>query len=135
MTTPAASGHEGKKVLVVDDEKFVRELLKIKLRHCHLAVLEAANGVEAVEKARAERPDIILMDVMMPRMNGFEACLALKSDPETARIPIVMLTARGEQTDQEKGKTVGATDYFSKPFSLQKLADRVIEILQNPPPS
>ncbi|MBI3610705.1 MAG: response regulator [Nitrospirae bacterium] len=130
MTRSETSGHAGKTVLVVDDEKFVRELIKIKLGRCGLAVIEAANGLEAVEMAQALRPDMILMDVMMPKMNGFEACEKLKSISSTARIPILMLTARGEQTDQEKGKTAGAIDYLSKPFSPQKLAEMVIEILE-----
>ena len=130
MTTPDMAKVAGKKVLVVDDEKFVRELIKIKLGRCGLAVIEATNGVEAIETARSVKPDIILMDVMMPKMNGFEACEKLKSDPETARIPIVMLTARGEQANLEKGLSLGATDYMSKPFSPQKLAELVIEILQ-----
>jgi CheY-like chemotaxis protein len=119
----------GKKVLVVDDEKFVRELIKIKLGRCGLTVIEATNGLEAIETARNQKPDIILMDVMMPKMNGFEACEKLKSNPDTARIPIVMLTARGEQANLEKGLALGATDYMSKPFSPQKLAELVIEIL------
>ncbi len=130
MTTPDGTNLAGKRVLVVDDEKFVRELIKIKLGRCGLTVLEATNGLEAVEMARTLKPDMILMDVMMPKMNGFEACEKLKADPDTARIPIIMLTARGEQANLEKGLALGATDYMSKPFSPQKLAELVIEILQ-----
>ena len=129
MTQPEAAEVAGKRVLVVDDEKFVRELIKIKLSRSGLVVLEAANGLEAVEMAHTQRPDMILLDVMMPKMNGFEACEKLKTDPATARIPIVMLTARGEQANHEKGISLGATDYMSKPFSPQKLAELVIEIL------
>lgn len=129
MTTPDITPVAGKSVLVVDDEKFVRELIKIKLGRCGLTVIEATNGAEAIETARRLKPDIILMDVMMPKMNGFEACEKLKSDPDTARIPIVMLTARGEQANLEKGLSLGAADYMSKPFSPQKLAELVIEIL------
>lgn len=129
MTTPDISRLAGKRVLVVDNENFVRELIKIKLGRCGLTVFEATNGLEAVEMARTLKPDMILMDVMMPKMNGFEACEKLKANPDTARIPIVMLTARGEQTNLEKGLALGATDYMSKPFSPQKLAELVIEIL------
>ena len=132
MTAPDMAAVAGKRVLVVDDEKFVRELIKIKLGRCGLAVIEATNGQEAVEMAQTQKPDIILMDVMMPKMNGFEACEKLKSHPDTARIPIVMLTARGERSNQEKGLAIGAADYMSKPFSPQKLAELVIEILQRP---
>jgi CheY-like chemotaxis protein len=130
MTTPEADKLAGKTVLIVDDEKFVRELIKIKLGRCGLTVIEAENGFEAIEIARTRRPDLILMDVMMPKMNGFEACEKLKSIPETARIPIIMLTARGEQDNQVRGVSLGAADYMSKPFSPQKLAELVIEILQ-----
>ncbi|MBI3812753.1 MAG: response regulator [Nitrospirae bacterium] len=130
MTTPDSTNLTGKKVLVVDDEKFVRELIKIKLGRSGLAVTETTNGLEAVEMAQSLKPDIILMDVMMPKMNGFEACEKLKSMLATAGIPIVMLTARGEQTNLEKGLSLGATDYMSKPFSPQKLAELVIAILQ-----
>ncbi len=125
---------KGRKVLVVDDELFVRQLIAIKLGRCGLDVIEATNGLEAIERARSESPDIILMDVMMPKMNGFEACERLKSDPETSRIPILMLTARGEQTSQEKGLALGATGYLSKPFSPQKLADLVLDILKTDNP-
>jgi len=130
MTPQEPDRQTGKTVLVVDDEKFVRELIKIKLGRCGLTVIEAENGFEAVETARTRRPDLILMDVMMPKMNGFEACEKLKTIPETARIPIIMLTARGEQDNQVKGVSLGAADYISKPFSPQKLAELVIEILQ-----
>jgi CheY-like chemotaxis protein len=130
MTDAVVTPLPGKRVLVVDDEKFVRELIKIKLGRCGLTVIEATNGLEGVEMARNLKPDIILMDVMMPKMNGFEACEKLKSMPDTAGIPIVMLTARGEQMNQEKGLSLGATGYMSKPFSPQKLAELVIEILQ-----
>ena len=130
MTTSDITPVAGKRVLVVDDEKFVRELIKIKLGRCGLTVLEATNGLEAVEMAKSLKPDMILMDVMMPKMNGFVACQQLKADPDTARIPIVMLTARGEQANQEQGLASGAADYMSKPFSPQKLAELVIEILQ-----
>jgi CheY-like chemotaxis protein len=130
MTDAVVTPLAGKRVLVVDDEKFVRELIKIKLGRCGLTVIEATNGLEGVEMARNLKPDLILMDVMMPKMNGFEACEKLTSTPDTARIPIVMLTARGEQMNQEKGLLLGATGYMSKPFSPQKLAELVIEILQ-----
>ena len=130
MTKPDAADVVGKKVLVVDDEKFVRELIKIKLGRSGLVVFEAANGLEAIEIAQTQKPDMILLDVMMPKMNGFEACEKLKTNPTTARIPIVMLTARGEPANHEKGISLGATDYMSKPFSPQKLAELVIEIIK-----
>lgn len=118
-----------KKVLVVDDEEFVRQLIQIKLKFCGIETIEAGNGVDAVEKAIAEKPDLILLDVMMPKMNGFEACQRLKAIPETSHIPIVMLTARGDPSAKERGENAGALEYLTKPFSPQKLAERVIEIL------
>ncbi len=118
-----------KKVLVVDDEKFVRDLIRIKLVHIGISIIEAENGLMAVEMAQQQHPDLILLDVMMPKMNGFEACEKLKSNPETAPIPIIMLTARGEKENREKGLAAGATDYLFKPFSPQKLAEKVAEIL------
>ncbi|HEY4485156.1 MAG TPA: response regulator, partial [Nitrospiria bacterium] len=113
--------------------KFVREMIRIKLSRSGLEVFEAGNGEEGVALAETLLPDIILMDVMMPKMNGFDACENLKANPVTRAIPILMLTARGEQTNQEKGLSAGAAGFLSKPFSPQKLADLVIEILQRPP--
>ncbi len=114
---------------MVDDEEFVRKLIRIKLGFLGLRVIEAANGEEAVRLAREESPDLILLDVMMPRMNGFEACEKIKQDPKTAQVPIIMLTARGEQTAKERGAGSGALRYFTKPFSPQKLAELVMEVL------
>ena len=111
-----------KKILIVDDELFVRQLVKVKLELCELKVIEAMNGVEAIDKAVQEQPDLILLDVMMPKMNGFDTCSRLKDHPATSHIPILMLTARGEQVDKEKGKSLGVVEYLTKPFSPQKLA-------------
>lgn len=119
-----------KKVLIVDDEEFVRQLIQIKLKFCGIETVEAGNGVEAIEKAVSERPDLILLDVMMPKMNGFEACQRLKANQETSHIPIVMLTARGDPSAKERGENAGALEYLTKPFSPQKLAERVLEILK-----
>ncbi len=120
-----------KKVLIVDDELFVRQLVKVKLELCGLKVIEGMNGEEAIDKAAQEQPDLILLDVMMPKMNGFETCRRLKDHPATSHIPIVMLTARGEQMDKEKGGSLGVIDYLTKPFSPQKLAERVLALLEN----
>jgi len=118
-----------KKILIVDDELFVRQLVKVKLELCGLKVIEGMNGEEAIDKAVQEQPDLILLDVMMPKMNGFEACRQLKDLPGTSHIPIVMLTARGEQMDKEKGESLGVIEYMTKPFSPQKLAERVLALL------
>lgn len=118
-----------KTVLVVDDEKFVRDLIRIKLGHIGISIIEADNGTAALEMAETQKPDLILLDVMMPRMNGFDACQKIRANPKTSSIPIVMLTARGEEENMKKGLLAGATDYVFKPFSPQKLADKVAEIL------
>lgn len=118
-----------KKILVVDDELFVRELIKIKLKLYGLEIIEGSNGFEAVDLALKEKPDLILLDLMMPKMDGFEACERLKADPKTAQIPIVILTARGEQVFRERGEAAGAVGIVTKPFSPQKLAEMVMEIL------
>lgn len=118
------------KVLVVDDERFVRELIRVKLQRCGISVVEGTNGQEAIDVALSEQPDLILLDVMMPRMNGFEACQKLHAHPETAHIPIVMLTARVEETDRDRGASSGATGYIVKPFSPQELANQVLRLLE-----
>lgn len=123
------SDAEPKKVLVVDDEKFVRDLIRIKLVRSGLTVLEAENGLEALEIARDREPDIILMDLMMPKMNGFEACERLKADPRTSKIPLLFLSARSETATQEKARALGASGFLTKPFSPQKLAELVVELL------
>ncbi len=118
-----------KKILIVDDELFVRELIKIKLKLYGFEIIEGSNGLEAIELAAREKPDLILLDLMMPKMDGFEACEKLKTDPKTAQIPILILTARGEQAFKEKGEAVGAVGIVTKPFSPQKLAEMVMDIL------
>lgn len=118
-----------KKVLVVDDEEFVRQLIQIKLKLFGIETIEAANGIEAIEKAIDQAPDMILLDVTMPEMNGFEVCQRLKSIQETAHIPIILLSAPGDPSAEEWGETAGALECLTKPFSPQKLAERVIEVL------
>jgi CheY-like chemotaxis protein len=123
---------KGKKVLIVDDEAFVREIVKVRLKLLGIEIIEGTNGLEAIEKAIQEKPDLILLDVMMPKMNGFEACEKLRSNPLTSHIPILILTARGEQMDKERGARLGAVKYLTKPFSPQKLAEQVLEIIKSP---
>lgn len=113
------------RVLVVDDLEPNVKLLEAKLRAEYFDVLSALSGQEAVDKARAEKPDIILLDVMMPGMDGFEACKILKSDPETAHIPIVMVTALDQQADRVVGLQAGADDFLTKPVEDVALFARV----------
>lgn len=118
-----------KKVLVVDDEVFIRRMIEARLRVAGITVIEAENGVDAVEKTISERPDLIIMDVMMPKMDGFQACEAIRSNPEISGTPILMLTARGQQIDVEKAMALGILEYITKPFSPKELAEKVVGIL------
>jgi CheY-like chemotaxis protein len=120
-----------KKILIVDDQPEIRELVAVTLRIGDYMIWQAVSGDAALVLARAEHPDLILLDVMMPNssMDGFEVCRQLKSDPMTRDISIVMLTARGQETDIELGKLVGADDYFTKPFSPLQLMQKVEELL------
>lgn len=118
-----------KKVLVVDDEVFIRKMIEARLKPAGIAVIQAQNGMEAVEKAASEMPDLIIMDVMMPKMDGFKACEAIRSNPAVSGIPILMLTARGQAADMEKAMALGIIEYITKPFSPKDLADKVVGIL------
>jgi len=113
------------RVLVVDDVEVNRKLLHAKLAHEYFEVTEAVDGFDALEKARATEPDIILLDAMMPRMDGFEACRELKFDPRTEHIPIVMVTALHEREDRLRGLKAGADDFLTKPIHDLQLLSRV----------
>lgn len=119
-----------KTILIVDDKAEVRELVEVTLRVGDYRILQADNGDQAVEIAQAERPDLMLLDVMMPGgMDGFEVCERLKSDPATQGITIIMLTAKGQQVDKERGSQVKADGYYTKPFSPLELLQKVEEVL------
>ena len=127
----AGSGGGRLKVLVVDDEPVIRMLVQATLSQDErYDLLVAEDGVQAVEIAQAERPDLIILDVRMPHMTGFEACRALREDPATANVHIVMLTAMGQDTDIEQGYAAGADDYFLKPFLPDELLDKVRSTLR-----
>lgn len=117
-------------VLVVDDEPNIVELLETWLETIGCEVVSAGDGIRAVEKARDLRPDLILMDQMMPRMTGFDACVALKSDPLTKDIPLIFLTVQGGLQDVIKGLELGAHGYMTKPFKPQELLARVSSLLK-----
>ena len=109
-------------ILVVDDEKPIVEILKVNLIKSGYRVIEAYDGNEAVVKAISEEPDLILLDVMLPGMDGFSVCKKIR---ETSSVPIIMLTAREEEVDKILGLELGADDYMTKPFSLRELMARV----------
>ena len=117
------------KILVVDDEVNITQILEFSIGAEGYEVITAANGEEAIDKARREQPDLIILDVMMPKIDGYEACRVLKANPLTKGIPVVLLTAKGRDIDKRLGYEVGATDYIIKPFSPNKLVDRIHELL------
>jgi DNA-binding response OmpR family regulator len=117
-------------ILVAEDERDIRELINFTLMFAGHTVTMAANGAEAVELAQQVKPQLIMMDVRMPRMTGYEACRALKAIPEVAGIPVVFLSAKGQDEEVATGIDAGAIAYILKPFAPDELTRRVAEILQ-----
>ena len=117
------------KVLVVDDEVYILHILDFSLGAEGYEVITAADGEQALEKAISEKPDLIILDIMMPKMDGYETCKKIKQQPETKHIPVLLLTAKGRDIDRQRGFDSGADDYITKPFSPNKLIGRVQEIL------
>lgn len=118
-------------ILVAEDERDIRELIVITLQtHGLTNVVEARNGEEAIAQARTHKPDLILMDVRMPKMTGYEACKVLKDDPSMNGIPVVFLSAKGQETEIKLGIDLGAEEYIIKPFAPDELYYRVAEILK-----
>lgn len=113
------------KILVIDDEPDVLDLISLKFGEAGYHVLTANSGAEGVEIARFERPDVIILDLMMPEMSGLDVCRALKRNPSTAHIAIIMLTAKKSEIDRVVGLELGADDYVPKPFDLRELKLRV----------
>jgi CheY-like chemotaxis protein len=118
------------KILVADDDREVRELILFTLRFAGHEVLGATNGEECLKMAKEHKPDLILMDVRMPKMNGYEACQALKADPATQAIPVIFLSARGQEADVQAGLLAGGADYMIKPVSPDQLTKKVNRFLQ-----
>lgn len=118
------------KVLIVDDEPDFVELLQLRLESEGYEVITAAEGKEGLEKAREVNPDVILLDVMMPKMDGYQVCRFLKFDEAYHNIPIIMLTARGQERDKAVGRDVGADAYITKPFENEELLVKMKELLK-----
>lgn len=114
-----------KKILLVDDSSTILMMEKFILRNDPYDLISASNGEEGVRKAVAEQPDLILLDVIMPRMGGFEACRLIRENPATAHIPIIMVTTRGEAGNVETGWISGCTDYVTKPINANELLAKV----------
>jgi DNA-binding response OmpR family regulator len=117
-------------ILVAEDERDIRELISFSLKYSGFEVEEAINGIEAVEKACKLRPDLIILDVRMPKKTGYEVCQELKEADETKDIPIVFLSAKGQEAEIKQGKELGAVDYILKPFAPEELSNRITEILK-----
>ncbi len=117
------------KILIAEDEPDIRELVAFTLRFAGYEVATATNGEEAVQMTARENPDVILMDVRMPRMTGYDACRAIKADPRFKDIPVVFLSAKGQESEIKAGLEAGAEEYLLKPFAPDQLTERVREIL------
>ncbi len=118
------------KVMVVDDEPDIVRLVSFSLRRHGFEVVEANDGLTAITLAEEESPDLILMDVMMPVMNGYDASKKLKENPKTRAIPIVMLSAKSQQTEMAAGIESGATEYICKPFTPSELVEQVRKFVE-----
>ncbi len=118
-----------KKILVVDDSKTALMMELMALRNGPFEIVTAADGAEAIAKASAERPDLVLLDVMMPRMDGLETCRRLRDDPATRQTPIIMVTTRGEIDSIEAGYVSGCSDYVTKPIDRKLLLAKITSLL------
>ena len=120
----------GRKILIIEDERDVADLLTLNLRKAGFRTSTAADGASGLQKARDDRPDFIILDLMLPRMSGLEVCKILKSDTATSHTPILMLTARAEEIDRIVGLEFGADDYVTKPFSPREVVLRIRAIFR-----
>ncbi len=117
------------KILIVDDEPDIVETLSFMLQARNFDVVTASDGLEALSKVKSEHPDLVLLDIMMPGMDGYDVCVKLKTDKETKNIPVVMLTARGENEAVIRAHKSGAHDYIVKPFTLPTLINKLNKLL------
>ena len=118
------------KVLIVEDEANIRQLVRYNLEKEGFQVMEAADGLQGLRTAQKEKPDLVLLDLMLPGMDGLEVCRTLKGAPATSALPIIMLTAKSEEIDKVIGLELGADDYMTKPFSPRELVARVKAVLR-----
>lgn len=118
-----------KKILVVDDEPFIVRSLTFVLKKQGYETITATDGEEAVTKIQEEKPDLVFLDVMMPKKTGFEVCQEVRANPEMGDLYIIMLTARGQEADRERGLRLGVNEFMTKPFSPSKVIEKVKEVL------
>ena len=119
----------GKKILIVDDEAQLVEMMKMRLEAAGYSVIAAYDGQEGLNKARKEKPDLIILDLMLPKMDGYKVCGLLKNDARYSKIPIIMFTARAQDEDVRLGKDLGAEDYVIKPFEPKLLLDKIRKLI------
>jgi DNA-binding response OmpR family regulator len=119
-----------KKILVIEDDAIASRLIEYTLGKEGYEVLLAKNGLEGISKAQSEEPDLIILDIMLPGIDGFEVCHRLRSEPQTAHLPILMLSGKAQEIDKATGLKVGADDYVTKPASPRELANRVKALLE-----
>ena len=122
----------GKKILLADDEPDILFTVKKRLQKNGFEVETAENGTQALEKVKVFLPDIVILDVMMPEINGYDVCRTLRSQPETQHLPVIMLTAKAQKFDKFWGEEMGATVYLTKPFDDKKLIETITDVLENP---
>ncbi|MDM7916135.1 MAG: response regulator transcription factor [Candidatus Eisenbacteria bacterium] len=118
-----------KRILVVDDEIYIVHILEFSLTMEGFTVLTASNGEEALRMIDQERPDLVVLDIMMPKLDGYEVVAALRKDEQFQSLPVILLSAKGRPIDREAGLAAGADDYITKPFSPRKLIEKIREIL------
>ncbi|WP_243312256.1 response regulator [Fundidesulfovibrio agrisoli] len=117
-------------VLLVEDDEDILQLLEYNFQNAGFAVTTSRDGLDALTRIRRQRPDLVLLDIMLPGADGFEVCRSIKRDPKTAQVPVIMLTARGEEVDRIVGLELGADDYVVKPFSPRELILRARAVLK-----
>ena len=117
------------KILIAEDERDIRDLIIFTLRFSGYEVVAASNGEEAIQLAQQEMPDLILLDVRMPRKTGYEACRAIKADEKTKNIPVIFLSAKGQESEIQAGLQAGAVEYLLKPFVPDQLTARIQAVL------
>src|SRR5512137_2164427 len=118
------------RILIAEDERDIRDLITFTLRYAGYEVLAVSNGEEAVKMAQQETPDLVLMDVRMPRMTGYEACAAMKADPKWKDVPVIFLSAKGQDAEIQTGLQSCAEEYLLKPFAPDQLIKRIQTIMQ-----
>ncbi len=118
------------KIVIAEDEPDIRELIAFTLRFAGHEVITGANGQEGYQLAKQHKPDLVMLDVRMPKMTGYEACQSIKAEPEIAHIPVIFLSAKGQETEIEQGLSVGAEQYLLKPFAPDQLTQQVTEVLK-----